>query len=123
VLELTARERDVTVAAATRARALAPVMGGMDRVSALWALLRRENPETVALAGALGAPEAAGRWLGELREIRLDIDGEDLLDAGLSGPAVGRGLEAATAAMLDGDAPTRREQLAVALAAGREAAE
>ena len=66
-LEFTARERDIVVAAATRARSLAPVMGGLDRPSALWALLRREAPETVALAGALGAPDAARRWLDDLR--------------------------------------------------------
>jgi tRNA nucleotidyltransferase (CCA-adding enzyme) len=116
-LEFTARERDVTVAAATRARPLAPVMGGMDRPSALWALLRREAPETVALAGALGAPEAARRWFDELRGARLAIAGEDLLAAGLAGPAIGRALEAATGAMLDGEAPGRDAQLAAALAA------
>jgi hypothetical protein len=121
-LGFTARERDVTVAAATRARPLAPVMGGMDRPSALWALLRREAPETVALAGALGAPEAARRWFEELRGARLAIAGEDLVAAGLEGRAIGRALEAATGAMLDGEAPDRDAQLAVALAAAGEPA-
>jgi tRNA nucleotidyltransferase (CCA-adding enzyme) len=116
-LEFTAREREIAVAAAGRARSLAPVMGGMDRPSALWALLRREAPETVALAGALGAPEAADRWLSELRRARLAIDGDDLVAAGLSGPAVGRALEAAMAAALDGEAGDREAQLAVALGA------
>jgi tRNA nucleotidyltransferase (CCA-adding enzyme) len=119
-LEFTARERDVAVAAATRARSLAPVMGGMDRPSALWALLRREAPETVALAGALGAPEAARRWLSELRGARLAIDGDDLLAAGLSGPAIGRALDAAMGAALDGEAGDREAQLAVALASERQ---
>ena len=40
----------------------------------------------------------------ELRHARLAIGGDDLLAAGLSGPAIGRALEAATAAMLDGEA-------------------
>ena len=102
--EFPARERDVVVAAATRARALAPVMGGLEGASGLWALLRREAPETVALAGALGAPEAARRWLEDLRHRRLAITGDDLLAAGLAGPAIGRALDAATAAMLDGEA-------------------
>jgi hypothetical protein len=93
-------------------------MGGMDRPSALWALLRREAPETVALAGGLGAPEAAARWLEELRHARLAIGGDDLLAAGLSGPGVGRALDAATAAMLDGEAPDREAQLAAAVQAG-----
>jgi tRNA nucleotidyltransferase (CCA-adding enzyme) len=59
--EFPARERDTVTAAATRARHLAPVLGGMEDASAIWALLRREQPETVALAGALGAPEQAKR--------------------------------------------------------------
>ncbi|MEA2134932.1 MAG: hypothetical protein QOC68_2841 [Solirubrobacteraceae bacterium] len=119
-LAFTARERETVVAAASRARSLAPVMGGMDRPSALWALLRREAPETVALAGALGAPDAAGRWLSELRGTRLAIDGDDLLAAGLSGPAIGRALDAAMGAALDGEAGDREAQLAVALAGERQ---
>ena len=115
--EFPARERDATVAAATRARALAPVLGGTEEPSAIWTLLRREGPETVALAGALGAPEAARRWLEQLRHAKLAIGGDDLVAAGLEGPAVGRALEAATTAMLDGEAPDRESQLATALAA------
>jgi tRNA nucleotidyltransferase (CCA-adding enzyme) len=114
-LEFTARERDIVVAAATRARSLAPVMGGIDSASGLWALLRREAPETVALAGGLGAREAARKWLDEVRATRLAIDGDDLVAAGLSGPAVGRALDAAMGAALDGDAVDREAQLAVAL--------
>jgi tRNA nucleotidyltransferase (CCA-adding enzyme) len=114
--EFPARERDTVTAAATRARALAPVLGGMEDASAIWALLRREGAETVALAGALGAPEQAKRWLDDLRHAKLEITGDDLLAAGLEGPAIGRGLDAATAAMLDG-ATGREAQLAAALAA------
>ena len=114
-LEFTARERDIVVAAATRARSLAPVMGGMDSASGLWALLRREGAETVALAGGIGAREAARKWFEEVRGVRLAIDGSDLVAAGLSGPAVGRGLEAAMGAVLDGEARDREAQLAVAL--------
>ena len=118
--EFPAREREVVVAAATRARAIAPVMGGLEGASGLWALLRREAPETVALAGALGAPEAARRWLEDLRHRRLEITGDDLLAAGLAGPAIGRALDAATAAMLDGEADGREAQLAAALTAPDE---
>jgi hypothetical protein len=53
-----------------------------------------------------------------VRRVRLAIDGDDLLAAGLSGPAVGRALEAAMAAALDGEAPDREAQLRVALQAG-----
>jgi tRNA nucleotidyltransferase (CCA-adding enzyme) len=114
--EFPARDRDTVTAAATRARSLAPVLGGMEDASAIWALLRREGAETVALAGALGAPEQAKRWLDDLRHAKLAITGDDLLAAGLEGPAIGRGLDAATAAMLDG-ATGREAQLAAALAA------
>jgi tRNA nucleotidyltransferase (CCA-adding enzyme) len=116
--EFPARERDTVVAAATRARALAPVLGGLEEPSAIWALLRREAPETVALAGALGAPEPARRWLEELRHAKLAITGDDLVAAGLEGPAIGAALDAATAALLDGEALEREAQLAAALAAG-----
>jgi tRNA nucleotidyltransferase (CCA-adding enzyme) len=114
-LEFTARERDIVVAAAGRARSLAPVMGGMDSASGLWALLQREGPETVALAGGLEAREAARKWFDEIRGTRLAIDGDDLVAAGLSGPAVGRALDAAMGAALDGEAVDRDAQLRVAL--------
>ncbi len=114
--ELPARERDTVVAAATRARGLAPVLGGMEEPSGIWALLRRETPETVALAGGLGASENARRWLEELRHAKLAITGDDLVAAGLEGPAIGRALDAATAAMLDGEAGDREAQLKAALA-------
>ena len=66
------------------------------------------------------ARAAGANWLDDWlawREVRLNISGADLTAAGLSGPAIGRGLEAALAAKLDGEAPTRADQLRVALAA------
>lgn len=72
--------------------------------------------EAAALAAARGS-EPAARWLQEGRHLRLEITGDDLLAAGLRGPAVGRALAAARAAMLDGRATDRDAQLAVALAA------
>jgi tRNA nucleotidyltransferase (CCA-adding enzyme) len=83
--------------------------------AALWRALRAARPETVAVAGALGDPAAARRWLDDVRHRRLEITGHDIVAAGLHGPAVGEALEAATEAMLDGRAPGREEQLAVAL--------
>ncbi len=118
--EFPARERDTVTAAATRARALAPVLGGTEGGSAIWTLLRREAPETVALAGALGAAEAARLWLEQLRHRKLAITGDDLLAEGLEGPAIGRALDAATVAMLDDEAEGREAQLAAALAAPPE---
>jgi hypothetical protein len=70
----------------------------------------------VALAGAVGAEEPARQWLERLRDVRLEIDGRDLLAAGVpEGPAVGRGLAAARAAKLDGEVAGREAELAAAL--------
>lgn len=74
--------------------------------------------ELVALAGALGAEAPARSWLENLRHVRLDIEGADLLRAGVAeGPAIGRGLSAALAAKLDGRAKGRDAELAAALEA------
>jgi tRNA nucleotidyltransferase (CCA-adding enzyme) len=77
----------------------------------------------VALAAADGAIARALRsYLDVWRDVRLDIDGSDLLRAGLvPGPAVARGLTAALRAKLDGRAPDGRRQLAVALRGARRA--
>lgn len=50
--------------------------------------------------------------------MRLEIDGGDLLAAGVpQGPAVGRGLRAAVAAKLDGHLDGREDELAAAVQA------
>jgi tRNA nucleotidyltransferase (CCA-adding enzyme) len=113
------RDRDAVAAAAGRAPGLARALALRPGDAALWRLLRREGPETVALAGAFGAEDAARRWLDHVRHRRLAIDGHDIVAAGLSGPAVGAALEAATEAMLDGRAPGREEQLAAAVGTER----
>ena len=80
------------------------------------ARLRHRPLEAAVLAAAAGSG-AARDWLERARHLRAAIGGDDLLAAGLSGPAIGRGLLAARAALLDGDAPDREAQLAAALAA------
>jgi tRNA nucleotidyltransferase (CCA-adding enzyme) len=117
-LAFPAAEAAVVVAAATVER-LRPALAAAGRPSAVDLALRREPPEAAALAAALGLghPGAIARWLAEDRHKRLAITGDDLLAAGLRGPAVGAGLAAARAAMLDGKAATPDEQLAAALAA------
>jgi tRNA nucleotidyltransferase (CCA-adding enzyme) len=86
------------------------------RASAADLSLSRRPPEAAVLAAAAGS-DAARDWLERGRHLQLDIGGDDLLAAGLSGPPVGRALRAARAALLDGEAPDRETQLAVALAA------
>jgi tRNA nucleotidyltransferase (CCA-adding enzyme) len=88
------------------------------RPSEVRRLLVREPIEVSVLAAAHG-DEGARRWIAEWRHVRPAIDGNDLVAAGLHGPAVGAGLEAAMSALLDGRAPDRESQLAAALAGAR----
>jgi tRNA nucleotidyltransferase (CCA-adding enzyme) len=108
-LAFPAQERAVVA----RAAAAAPLKETGD--VALWRRFRREPPEAAAVAGARGDAAAARRWLEDVRHRRLAIDGDDLVAAGLSGPAVGEALDAAMVAMLEGRAGSREEQLAAAL--------
>lgn len=108
--------RDRIVAAATRAPELARRLSTASGPSQIAAAVGSGPPELIALAGALGAEAAARWWLEELRHVRLEIDGDDLLAAGVApGPAVGAGLAAARAAKLDGRAEGRQAELAAAL--------
>ncbi len=120
-LAFPAARRDRIAAAAARAPALARELGGADEPSQIAAAIGAGSPELVALAGALGAAAPAQAWLEALRHVGLEIDGADLLAAGLEpGPAVGAGLAAARAAKLDGRAEGRDAELAEALRAARE---
>ncbi len=111
-LAFTAHDRDVVA----RAAAAEPIPAGADDVE-LWGRFRREPPEVAAVAGARGDAEGARRWLDDVRHRRLAIDGNDVVAAGLYGPAVGEALDRAMEAMLAGRAPGREEQLAAALGA------
>jgi tRNA nucleotidyltransferase (CCA-adding enzyme) len=76
-------------------------------------------PEVLAIARAAGAGWLDD-WVGRLRHVELEIDGYDLVEAGVpEGPAIGRGLNAALAAKLDGTASGHEQELKVALAASR----
>jgi len=73
----------------------------------------------LAIARVMGA-----RWLDDYladwRHVGLEITGEDLIAAGVAeGPALGRGLRAALARKLDGEAAGREAELAAALEAAR----
>ncbi|MEA2139060.1 MAG: hypothetical protein QOG56_2210, partial [Solirubrobacteraceae bacterium] len=116
-LDFTAAERTVLRAAA-RAPQIAAAALAAQRPSQLARVLRALPVEAVALAGAAGAAEPVRRWLGELRHVALQIDGSDLLAAGVPrGPEVGRRLAAALDLRLDGElGADRAAQLAAALA-------
>jgi tRNA nucleotidyltransferase (CCA-adding enzyme) len=115
-LEFDAGSRGIVLRAAGAATLAAELRAAGDD-AALWRAARRAPPEAVAVAGALGAEEAARRWLGDVRHRRLAITGDDFVAAGLTGPAVGDALEAAQLAALVGEAPGAEEQLAAGLAA------
>ncbi len=117
-LSFEAHGRDLIVAAAANVAQLARRLAAARRPSEIAASVDGMPIEAVALAGALDdqALANARQWLAELRSIDLEIDGRDLLAAGIaSGPAIGQGLRAALAAKQDGQAPDRERQLEVAI--------
>ncbi len=117
-LAFEAADRDAIVAAATQAPELAERFKEARRPSEIAAAAEGAGPELVALAGAIEPKREATEWLTRLRHVGLEIDGSDLLAAGVpQGPAVGRGLRAALAAKLDGRARGREEELTQALQA------
>jgi tRNA nucleotidyltransferase (CCA-adding enzyme) len=122
-LAMPARLRDDVLAVVLRAPSVAEDLRRADRPSEIaGAAGPKAIPELVALAGALGAEEPAREWLDRLRQVRLAIDGDDLRAAGVRpGPALGAGLAAARAALLDGRASTREDQLAEALRVAQDA--
>lgn len=115
-LELSAHERDVVLAAAN-APQIADAIETAASASALHDALKDVPAEIVALAGGLGPAAAARRWLDELRYVRLEIGGDDLIAAGISsGPELGARLERTLRRKLDGRlAGGRRAELESAL--------
>lgn len=115
-------DRDAIIAAAHAAEGLGRALARAQSASEIAAAVGGAPEEAVALAGAEGAREPARRWLSELRQVRLDISGDDLIAAGVApGPAIGHGLRAALAAKLDGRVADRQGELEAALAAARAA--
>jgi tRNA nucleotidyltransferase (CCA-adding enzyme) len=111
-------QRDAIVTAARRARTLAAALQSARKPSEVAGAVGGSGVEAVALAGAFEGTDNARRWLDDLRHVTLEIDGRDLLAAGIaSGPAIGVGLRAALAAKLDGEAAGEQDELARALAA------
>jgi tRNA nucleotidyltransferase (CCA-adding enzyme) len=105
-----AAERD-TVAAASRFSTGAPLRNA--RTPAEIARAARGAPlEAVALVGG----ENARRWIDDLRHVRLEISGDDLLAAGIpQGPEIGERLRRALDRKLDGAIAGRDAELRAAL--------
>jgi tRNA nucleotidyltransferase (CCA-adding enzyme) len=122
-LAFPARERDLILLARSRGPRMAQALASAPGPAQIAAAVSGAPVEAVALAGALGGPRAfaaARRWIDELRHVRLQITGDDLLAAGVpAGPQIAVALRAALRARLEGRAGEREEQLAVALASLR----
>ncbi|MGH2986549.1 MAG: hypothetical protein ACRDLO_07680, partial [Solirubrobacterales bacterium] len=107
--------------------------GEIERPRAVAAARPARRSEAVAAAQGLSQAELlvaralGAEWLDDYvavdRHVRLAISGQDLVDAGIApGPAIGRGLDAALRALLDGEVTTRSDQLAAAMRAARQTA-
>jgi tRNA nucleotidyltransferase (CCA-adding enzyme) len=122
-MEFRSAEIALVTRAAICADAIAEELARAEESSEVYEAASFESLEGVALAGAWderswsNARIAARRWMTELRNIRLEITGADLLAAGLpEGPEIGRRLRAALCAKLDGELDDGREaELAAAL--------
>jgi tRNA nucleotidyltransferase (CCA-adding enzyme) len=113
------------LAAADGASGLAEEVERGDGSAATFAVLDKRSLETVVLAGALVArrDETAASvihdWIDTARHVRLQIDGNDLLQAGIpKGPDIGRRLETALRRKREGVAPDRDSELRAALESG-----
>jgi tRNA nucleotidyltransferase (CCA-adding enzyme) len=129
-LEVAGEVRDRALAAASGAgglaeqlvRALAELDGGS--VAAL-TVLDGTPVEAAALAGAVAgrhdprAARAVEDWLTRARHVRLEIDGNDLIDAGVpEGPELGARLAVALRRKREGALTGRAQELAAALDGG-----
>jgi tRNA nucleotidyltransferase (CCA-adding enzyme) len=123
--EFVAEVRERLLAAAFGVEAVAAQIEPDTSASRLGTLLAGRPPEALAIIGALAgrrspaAGQAVARWTSELRHVRLEIDGGDLLAAGLQeGPEIGMRLQRALELRLDGGlAPGREAELRAALEA------
>jgi tRNA nucleotidyltransferase (CCA-adding enzyme) len=94
----------------------------VERPSQAVELARGRDSVELVLARALGA-DWLDRYVEVWQSVRLEIDGEDLIAAGIpQGPALGRGLAEALRRKLDGEIAGREQELEVALAAAEATA-
>jgi tRNA nucleotidyltransferase (CCA-adding enzyme) len=101
--------------------------GGEELLASMWPpnpgegveVAEKRDPVELALARAMGA-DWIEHYLTAWRNVTLEIDGNDLIEAGVpEGPAVGCGLRAARRGRLEGQIFGRDQELAAALEAAR----
>jgi tRNA nucleotidyltransferase (CCA-adding enzyme) len=115
-LGFTATDRDAITEAATKSASLAQRLSNAHTPSEIARVVGASGIETVALAFSQGSPSQSRAWLRDLRHVKLEITGADLIEHGIpQEPAIGQALARAKAALLDGRASDRGSQLEVAL--------
>jgi tRNA nucleotidyltransferase (CCA-adding enzyme) len=114
-------DRMAVAAAARQGPSLVRALRADPPPSAVNALLRCEPAEVMAVALAHGAPAAPiQRFLADLRDVHLEITGDDLVAAGIpQSPAIGRALDETLRMKLDGEVAGRDEELRTALEIAR----
>ena len=120
-LHLLRQQADAVVRAAQKGPQLASTLENELAPSAVHAVLSCEPPEALAMALARGAPgDPVLRYLADLRGVRLEISGDDLIEAGIpESPELGRALEETLRRKLDGEVSGREQELELALALAR----
>ena len=121
-LNLPKVERDAVARAAEEADDVVRALRTEPSPAELHTLLSREPPEALALALGLGAPgEPVLRYLADLREVKLEISGDDLVAAGVpESPVLGRALEETLRRKLNGEVAGPEEELRLALRLAEE---
>lgn len=106
----------VTTAADTGPRLVASLKSDLSAAD-LYELLHPQPPEALAVAIAEGAPTEPVLWyVRSLRDVELEIDGSDILDAGVAeSEAVGYALSKTLRLKLDGQVSGRRQELEAAV--------
>jgi tRNA nucleotidyltransferase (CCA-adding enzyme) len=124
-LELPGESGRRVIAVASAADALAERIAAAESPGRVQWLLDGNMPETAALAGALAAvsspdvEEAVRGWLTGARHDGLEIDGEDIIAAGVEqGPEIGARLSHARLRKREGRAEGREQELRAALESG-----
>jgi tRNA nucleotidyltransferase (CCA-adding enzyme) len=124
-LEFTREQTDAVAEVAERATSLAALLARSGE--GVYAALDEGSLETAAVVGALAAhasaqaAASAREWLTTMRHVKLQIDGNDLLAAGLSeGPEIGVRLRSALETKRQGRAGDREAELRAALATNIE---
>lgn len=114
-------DRGSVAAAARQGPSLVRALRADPPPSAVSALLRCEPAETLAVALAHGAPGGPiQRFLADLRDVHLEITGDDLIAAGVpQSSLIGRALDETLRMKLDGKVSGRDEELRTALEIAR----